>query len=205
MVITYHGGACFRVSFGDTTLVFNPPSKESKQKSVRFGADIALVSADHPDFSGADTLANAGKAPFAIDGPGAYEIKGVVVKGFPSEGAYEGAKLRNTIYLVTLEDMNLCFLGALSSRKLSADVVEELDGVDLLFVPVGGGTLDASAAHELAVELEPSITIPMLYAGKELSAFLKEEGAEGAKPLEKLTLKMRDLEGKEGEVAVLVS
>ena len=30
MVISYHGGQCFKVSFGDTTLAFNPISKKSK-------------------------------------------------------------------------------------------------------------------------------------------------------------------------------
>jgi superfamily II helicase len=36
-----------------------------------------------------------------------------------------------------------------------------------------------------------------------LKTFLKEEGSEDVKPVEKLTLKKKDLEGKEGEVVVL--
>jgi len=36
-----------------------------------------------------------------------------------------------------------------------------------------------------------------------LKKFLKEEGAEGQGPVDKLTLKKKDLEGKEGEVVVL--
>ncbi len=41
-------------------------------------------------------------------------------------------------------------------------------------------------------------------AGRALKVFLKESGAEGT-PLEKLTLKKKDLEGKEGEIVVLAA
>jgi hypothetical protein len=43
----------------------------------------------------------------------------------------------------------------------------------------------------------------MDYDDKTLKAFLKEMGEEGAETAEKLTLKRKDLEGKEGEVVVL--
>ncbi|KKR65419.1 MAG: hypothetical protein UU06_C0019G0014, partial [Parcubacteria group bacterium GW2011_GWB1_40_5] len=36
-----------------------------------------------------------------------------------------------------------------------------------------------------------------------LKMFLKEAGEEGIKPVDKLTIKKKDLEGKEGEVVVL--
>ena len=43
----------------------------------------------------------------------------------------------------------------------------------------------------------------MDYDGASLKAFLKETGEEKAEVVEKLTLKQKDLEGKEGEVIVL--
>ena len=43
MIITYQGAEFFKVQFGDTTLAFNPISKESKLKPTRFFADIASV------------------------------------------------------------------------------------------------------------------------------------------------------------------
>ncbi len=55
MIITYHGGEFFKVQFGDTVLAFNPISKDSKLKSSRFGADIALVSLNHPDMNGVES------------------------------------------------------------------------------------------------------------------------------------------------------
>jgi hypothetical protein len=47
--------------------------------------------------------------------------------------------------------------------------------------------------------------IPILYDDKTLKTFLKEAGSDGVKPVDKLTLKPRDLAGKQGEVVVLSS
>jgi L-ascorbate metabolism protein UlaG (beta-lactamase superfamily) len=214
MIITYQGAEFFKVQFGDTVLAFNPVSKESKLPQTRFGADVALVTTNHPDFNGVENVGHGERMPFAITGPGEYETKGVFITGFLSESKYGGLPAGqagetrvNTVYQVALEGMNLCFLGALSSKELKSDTVEALDEIDVLFVPIGGdGVLDASAAYKLAVELEPKLIIPMHYGsvgGKDaLKAFLKE-GGDSPAPIEKLTLKKKDLEGKEGDIVVL--
>ncbi len=82
--------------------------------------------------------------------------------------------------------------------------VLEMDAPDVLIVPVGGeGTLSAAEAEKLAVKLEAKIVIPILYEDKSLKTFLKEAGADGTKPVDKLTIKPRDLVGKKNEVVVL--
>ncbi len=206
MIITYFGGEFFKVQFGDITLAFNPISKDSKDlKPSRFGADIVFVSANHPDFNGIDQVTHGDKKPFIINGPGEYEVRGVFIKGLPSESKYGGKDLINTIYTVSLENMNLCFLGAINTQELKGETEEALDEVDVLFVPTGGeGVLDPAKAYKLAVSLEPKIIIPMHYSDATLKTFLKEAG-ENPKPEAKLTLKKKDLEGKEGDVVVLDS
>lgn len=223
MVITYLGQEFFKVQFGDLTLAFNPISKESKLEGARFGADIALVSMRGADYDGVEQVSFAGREPFVINGPGEYEVKSIFIKGFASPGGGPNPgeraspnpdgrsdKHNNTIYTVSLENMNLCFLGALGSKELGAETKSALGDIDVLFVPIGGEeVLTSVEAAKLAVSLEPRLIIPMHY-GKgvqgeaALKSFLKEIGAEGAVPQEKLTLKKKDLEGKEGEVAVLV-
>src|SRR3989344_4128669 len=111
MVITYHGGECFKVSQGDLAIAFNPPSKDSGIKVSKFGADVVLISLNSPDFNGADTASIGDKKPFVITGPGEYEVKGIEVRGFASDSNYGGKKSLNTIYGISLEEMNLCFLG----------------------------------------------------------------------------------------------
>ena len=74
-----------------------------------------------------------------------------------------------------------------------------------VFVPVGGsGALSPAEAQKLAVKLEAKIVIPVLFDDKSLKQFLKEVG-EDVKPVEKLTVKPRDVVGKESEVVVLSS
>jgi L-ascorbate metabolism protein UlaG (beta-lactamase superfamily) len=70
MVITYQGVQSFKVQFGDTVLAFDPVSKESKHKAASFGADIALVSVNHPDMNGASQASRGEKEAFVIKGPG---------------------------------------------------------------------------------------------------------------------------------------
>ena len=208
MIITYQGVEFFKVQFGDTTLAFNPISKESKFKSPRFFADIALISANHPDFNGAEILSYNGKDPLVISGPGEYETKGVFIKGFPSKTHYGKSEKINTIYTVGLEGMNLCFLGAISDEKLSSEFLEAVEAIDILFLPIGDdGTLDADKANKLAVTLSPKIIIPMHYGDvgvdNALKKFLKEASEDGVKAIDKLTIKKKDLDGKEGDVVVL--
>jgi len=200
MVITHHGGQCFKVSFGDTTLLFDPPTKESKLPAIKFGADITLVSKLHPDFNGGK------KDSFTINGPGAYEKSGVVVRGFQTKSEYGGPEGLNTMYVVELEGMTLVFLGALSDDTLPADAREALDEVDILFIPIGGdGVLDAEKAHRLATKLEASVVIPMHYEGMgdkdALKVFKKEEG--NGSVMDKLTIKKKDLAEKKGDIIVL--
>jgi len=217
MVITHHGGQCFKVTLGDLTLVFDPISKGASLPSVRFGADIALVSRDHLDMNGIDEVTYGEKKPFAITGPGEYERQGVVIQGFLSKSTYPTSPQKatkdtvveyvNTIYSVELEDMTLVHLGALADTELSPEAREGIDEIDVLFVPVGGdGVLTPAKAHELAVSLEPKIIIPMHWSGigqpKSLEAFLKEAGNGGEK-VDKLTLKKKDLAGRDGSILVL--
>ena len=216
MIITYHGADFFKVSFGDTTIAVNPISKDSEFKSTKFGSDITLVSLNSPEHNGADITSRGDKEPFIIKGPGEYEVSGVFIKGFLSKSNYEGKEAKssvaqekiNTIYTISLEGMNLCFLGALGDKELSAETKEAIEGIDILFVPIGGdGVLDPSIAYKLAVQFEPKIIIPSHYGeiGKAnaLKMFLKEAGEEGVKPIDKLTLKKKDLDGKEGDIVVL--
>lgn len=204
MVITYHGLEFFKVTFGDTTIAFNPISKSSKFKGPNFGADVALISIKDRDMNGSDAVSRGEKNAFVIDGPGEYEIGGLFVKGFQSKSEYGGEERTNTIYLVSLENMNLCFLGALSHKDLDPKVTEELEDIDILFTPIGGeGVLSPAEAYKMAVKLEPSLIIPMHYDDKTLKTFLKEAGEDNLKSIERLTLKKKDLEGKESDVVVL--
>jgi L-ascorbate metabolism protein UlaG (beta-lactamase superfamily) len=204
MIITYHGGQCFKVSFGNTTLAFDPIAKKSSLPPVKFGADVAFISLHHPDFNGAENVAHGNKQPFVVAGPGEYEIGDVTARGYGVETTYENTKRYNTIYQVRLEEINIIFLGALSSPDIDPKILSNFGDVDILFVPIGGGdVLEVPQAAKLAAKLEAKLIIPMHYNTNALQAFLKETGVEGQKPVEKITVKRKDVQMMEGEVMVL--
>lgn len=207
MIITYHGGQCFKVSFADTTIAFDPPSKESKNfEAVKFGANAAFISVKHPDFNGKDQVSHGSKQPFIVDGPGEYEIGEVTARGFGVLTTYDGMSRHNTIYQVQLEGFNMVFLGALGSPEIDPKILSELGDIDILFIPIGGGDLlQVPQASKLAVKLEARLILPMNYDKAALGAFLKEESAESVKPQEKLTIKKKDIADMSGEIIVLKS
>lgn len=207
MVITYAGGQCFKVSLGSTTIAFNPPSKDSKRFTAsKFGADAVFISMRHPDFNGQENASFGAKQPFVVDGPGEYEIGDIKAHGFGVATVYDGEKRFNTIYQVQMEGINMVFLGALSDPEIDPKILSELGDIDILFLPIGGAeVLEVPQASKLAVKLEAKLVIPMHYDAKALAAFMKEEGAEDAKPQDKLTIKKKDVQAMEGDIVMLAA
>jgi len=210
MVITYHGLGMVKVTQGDLTAVFNPIGKGGTMKGARFGADLALVSCNHENWNGIEQVTNTSKVPFVVNGPGEYEVGGLYIKGFWVEQDDNGTKFINTAYSLILDGVNLCHLGALSTKEIREKMKEKVGGIDVLFIPIaidGVRALSPSDAHSLVSELEPSIIVPLWVGPKgedkrALESFQKSCGV-APKQEEKLTLKKKDLEGKEGELVVL--
>ena len=95
-------------------------------------------------------------------------------------------------------------------------MVDALDGVDILMIPVGGFyTVDSVKAKEIITEVEPAIIIPMHYGRPDinqkafgelspLTQFLKEMGKDEVVPVPKLTV-TKDRIPTEIQIAVLES
>jgi hypothetical protein len=205
MIITYFGKQFFKIQQGEMVIAFNPVSKSSKTGiTAHFGTDIAFLTTNHPDYNGVEQLSHGEREPFVISGPGDYEVKGIFIKGVLSEAVISGKKYINTIYVFSLDDINIAFMGALSNSDFSKESRETIGSPDILFVPAGGkGMLETKDAAKLASSLEPKLIIPMDYDEVSLKSFLKDLGEEKTEAVEKLTLKRKDLDNKEGEVVVL--
>ncbi len=205
MVITYYGMGFVKAQLGDTIIAFNPISKDFDPKAPKFGADLALISLRDEAYNGRDNVSFGTKVPFIIDGPGEYEISGIFIQGFPSEGP---AGKINTIYTVLLEGIKMLHLGAMASTQLAPEVIEDMGVIDIVFVPLGDNALNPKEAAKLATSLEAKVIIPLICqakGGEELLAtFLKEAGGSG-ETVDKLAIKRKDLEGKETEVIVIKS
>ena len=193
--IKWYGHACFRLKGKDATILTDPVPRSLGYKVERQKADIVTISHAHAGHTNLDLFS---APPKIVEGPGEYEMNDVFITGIRTwhdneHGALHGT---NTAYLITLDEIRICHLGDLG-HTLSNEQVEQLSGVDVLIIPVGGGpVLDAARAVEVISQIEPRITIPMQYrteqgdAGREpLEVFLRAMGVSAVAPRDKLILK----------------
>jgi L-ascorbate metabolism protein UlaG (beta-lactamase superfamily) len=203
MIVTYHGENYIKLSAGDTTLSINPISKESGKKTTKFGADICLMSCNLDTMNGVDFANNSGKNAFLLHSPGEYEVKGITIKGIQTKF---GEKI-NTIFTFTFDNIKVCILGAIN-EKLESDIKDQIGDVDMLFVPVCEDKektfLNPKDAVYVANSLNAKVVIPVGYDEKSLPTFLKESGSVGLQPVEKLTIKKKEVDSKDGEVVYLM-
>lgn len=200
MQISWLGEAGLRLQIKDTVVLIDPPDKATGFGPVRQQAHIVALSAKEDR-----DAKSVGGDPFIIDLPGEYERQGVFVYGLalPSDPDFLHFRIEG-------EDMSLGHLGGLS-KKLDNGQLEQLEGVDILCVPVGGkSVLDADAASQLISQIEPRIVIPLQYKVKgstttyaDVAPFLKEIGAKSAETLEKFKIVKKDLPAEETHVVVL--
>ncbi|MEK7535819.1 MAG: MBL fold metallo-hydrolase [Patescibacteria group bacterium] len=128
-----------------------------------------------------------GRDGFEIDGPGEYEIAGTFIRAVTTDGP--DGKI-NTAYSVLFDDIRLVYLGN-PVGIIKAEAKEILADADILFTP----------SLEYATALEPKVIVPMPMnvAGNEI------KGKNLPKPVDKLVIKRKDLEDKEGEVITIWS
>ena len=187
MEITWLGHSCFRLRSRESFVVTDPCDKSTGYTIGRPTASVVTVSHDHP---GHNNIAAVAGSPRVIQGPGEFEISGVLITGIRTyHDDEQGERLgKNVAYVLELDEVRVCHLGDLGHVP-TAEQVEELSGVDVLLTPVGGGsTISASAAAETVSLLAPKLVIPMHYqtpASKKkdlesLDRFLKEMGATNA-------------------------
>lgn len=209
--VNYLGHSSFRIRSKGVSLLTDPfLGKVVGLPFPKVEAEIVTVSHEHEDHNAASQV---GGNPFVISGPGEYEVKGILVFGTPTfHDAANGAQRgKNTVYTFETEGMRVCHLGDLG-HKLTEEQLMELNGVDILFVPVGGiYTLDPQGAIEVISQIEPKIVIPMHYRFEGISSslvnlatvdeFLKAAG-EKVTPLPKLVTSQDKLP-EERQIVVL--
>jgi L-ascorbate metabolism protein UlaG (beta-lactamase superfamily) len=208
MEIIWLGDFCFRIRSREATIVTDPCPKSSGYSIGKISADIVTVSSDNPDNSNLSAISGS---PLVVWGPGEYESAQVLITGIPTGQTTqgEGKATGNTAYVIETENLRICHLGRLNHVPTS-DEVEEMSGVDVLLVPIGGGgALEAAQAQEAIALLEPKLIIPMNFgtaASTEkldpVERFLRERGAPAVEPLPRLSVNRSSLP-HEAEVVVL--
>ncbi len=194
MEISWLGHSCFRLKGRDATIITDPFDESGGYAVKPLKADIVTVSHEHPRHSAVDNVEGDYKV---LRGPGEYETKGVFIYGIRTfhDNDQGKTKGKNTAYLMELDDVKVCHLGALG-HVLSAAQVEDMSDTDVLLIPVGGvSTIDGSTAAEVVNIIGPRIVIPMHYKTEtteiqldSLDKFLKEMGVKEFSPVPKLNV-----------------
>lgn len=213
MEIYYLGHSSFRIKGKTATLITDPFSeKMTGLKFPKAEADIVTISHNHEDHNQSDLVEGS---PYVISKPGEYEVKNVSVFGIEAyHDAKEGQeKGKNTIFVIEMDKIRICHLGDLG-HKLDEKELEEVDGVDILMIPVGGSvTVNPSEAMQVVTQIEPKIVLPMHYNEEglnqqvfgdlsSLDAFLKEAG-DKIENLPKLTVSFDSLPEEKQQIVVL--
>jgi L-ascorbate metabolism protein UlaG (beta-lactamase superfamily) len=213
--VQYLGHSCFRLRGRDGIVLCDPYSRSTGMDLGRPSAHIVTVSHDRPDHNFVAGVKPIREKVFVIDGPGEYEVSGVLITGVRTAlNAHEGAERGfNTVFVIHLADVVFCHLGDLG-HELTQAQLEEIGNVDVLFVPVGGGeTIGAVEANSVISQIEPKIVVPMHYASAQLSfeyelapleKFTHERGIKEISPEEKLSVTAANLPPESEETRVVV-
>ncbi len=208
MDITWFGQSCFRLRFKAATIITDPYNGDLGLKLPRQKAEIVTISHDHEDHN--NTRAVSPEA-IVFRGPGEYERAGIFIFGIPTFHDRRNGRDRgpNTAYLIEGEGLSVCHLGDLGHVPTQTQV-EQLNALDVLFIPVGGpSTLNAGQAAEVVSLLGPRVVIPMHYQLPGLKMkldpvgkFLQEMGVAKVTPQESLRI-VATSEPQETQIVVL--
>ena len=206
MYITWHGLSCIKVISHETVIIMDPFDKTAGLTAPRFGK-VDIVTYSH---EGGD-LKKPTKDFFVICGPGEYETRGIFIRGLGYKQKNKD-RSKQTAYRLELENITLAHLGYLN-EQLPDNKLDIIEGVDVLFVPVGGkDVLAAEQAVKVINQIEPRIVIPMHYKDTAmkvkydpLSGFLKELGKKESDSYDKFRIVKKDLPQEETKTVILKS
>jgi len=175
MRVEWHGQSAFTLT-GEEGKVFIDPfgdmSKLTADRGIRFdyppikatGVDLLLITHEHVDHNGVEAIAGEPAVLRStvgmLDSP-IGEVLAIASEHDDVAGAERGP---NTIFAFDFDGVRVAHLGDLGQSELRPEQAAALEGIDLLFIPVGGGpTIGGEAAAEIAKALDPSWVVPMHY------------------------------------------
>jgi L-ascorbate metabolism protein UlaG (beta-lactamase superfamily) len=175
MRLRWFGQAAFRLQGREHAVVIDPFGEMAdavRARGMRFAyppvtgvrADLVLVTHEHFDHNGVEGVAGD---PPVVRRAGRHDTPVGPVVGVASEHDRAAGTERgpNAMYRFTLDGLDIAHLGDLGQAALRPEQAAALRGVQVLFIPVGGGpTLDGPEAAAVVAELRPRLVVPMHYA-----------------------------------------
>ncbi|HET9851158.1 MAG TPA: MBL fold metallo-hydrolase [Candidatus Limnocylindrales bacterium] len=194
MEITWYGQTCVRLRGRDAVVVADAYQSIVGPTGRGITADIATYS--HPDDAplakakgrrtrdGKTVMPSSLEQAFALDGPGEYEVKDVLLTGVRTrrDGDNGTGRGAGTAFVVELDGLHTIHLGDIGNL-LTEEELGDIGSVDIACVPVGG-SLTPTRTAELIAQLDPKIVVAMPVCPEEgdcaeaLGKFFQEMGGE---------------------------
>jgi L-ascorbate metabolism protein UlaG (beta-lactamase superfamily) len=167
--IRWHGHSCFEITNNKTIITDPHDGKSIGIPTPMVQGDVILISHDHYDHNSVKTV-EKDQSKIISDGR-KRTIEDIIVKGYATfhDESHGEKRGENIAFKFTVDDICFLHLGDLG-HLLSEDLIQQIDHVDILFIPVGGTyTLNATAAWKVIQKIQPRIVIPMHYKIEGLS------------------------------------
>ena len=163
MKIKWLGHSCFLITNKRGINILTDPFDDTLgYKMTKEKINIITISHEHYDHN--NTMGIKGK-PVVLKGTVNRDTHKMIFKGISSyhDSVYGKHRGNNTIFIIKTDEMVLCHLGDLG-HVLENRQLEEINQVDILFIPVGGYyTLNHIQADQVIEQLKPKIVLPMHY------------------------------------------
>jgi L-ascorbate metabolism protein UlaG (beta-lactamase superfamily) len=186
MRVSWHGQSAFTLD-GDTATVFIDPWGDMSAAASRgiewgypeisspAGVDLLIVTHEHSDHNGVEKIDGEPALVRSLAGTHESPLGKVAAIASEHDGVAGTERGPNTIVVFELDGIRVAHFGDFGQAALRPEQRVHLEGIDLLFVPVGGGpTMDGATAAGIATELGASWVVPMHYRTAKIN-FLDDE------------------------------
>ena len=145
--------------------------------------DLLIVTHEHADHNGVEVI--TGEPTLVRSQAGTHEspVGNVVAIASEHDDVAGTERGPNTIVVFDLEGIRVAHFGDFGQAALRPEQRAHLDGIDLLFLPVGGGpTIDGATAAGIAIDLGAPWVVPMHYKTDKINFLDTEEAFIDAMP-----------------------
>ncbi len=127
-------------------------------------ADVLLVTHEHRDHNAVEVVGGSPQILRSTAGTLDSPIGEVIAVASEHDDAAGTKRGPNTIFRFALDGLRVCHFGDFGQVELRAEQQRAIGGVDILFLPVGGGpTVGGEAAAAIVRALRPRLVVPMHY------------------------------------------
>jgi L-ascorbate metabolism protein UlaG (beta-lactamase superfamily) len=194
MRVDWHGQSAFTLD-GDAATVFIDPFGDmsaAASRGIEWGypaieppaaVDLLIVTHEHGDHNAVEIIEGEPALVRSVAGTHSSPLGDVVAIASEHDGVAGTERGPNTIVVFDLDGIRVAHFGDFGQPALRPEQRALLDGIDLLFLPVGGGpTIDGATGAGIALDLGASWVVPMHYKTEKINFLDTEEAFVAAMP-----------------------